>query len=261
MRRLLVALTLLALLALAGCGGSSKHASTPPPTVPVKAAPFAGTVARTTAARTVRFAQRTVLAVGGSALAAAENGTASLVERRARVYKQLASGGVPGEIVVIGPITYTNANVQAALNDPSVQPWTKLDTRRLNERDRANQADELAHAAAPAYLADGVAQPHRVGVFGRLTQYRGTVDPTRLEKRLPARVRPWLMNAVRADYPSRPFPALFWLDPQGRVSRVLVDYKTSKGTPVEIATQYSGYGVKVDVSLPRADEIKDVTPR
>src|SRR5438067_6007788 len=247
------------LLVLAGCGGSGKHASTAP-VVTVKPAPFTGTVAKTTAAGSVRFAQRTVLSVGTSTLEAAENGTASLVERRARVYKQLASGGVPGEIVVIGPITYTNANVQAALNDPSVQPWTKLDTRRLNARQQATQADELAHAAAPAYLALGVAHPHRVGVFGRLTQYRGTVDPARVAERLSPDVRAWVLKAVRADYPARPFAAQFWLDSRGRVSRVLVAYRTARGTPVVIATQYSGYGVKVDVSLPPAREIKDVTP-
>jgi len=247
----------LTLVVLASCGGSGEHSVT----VLGKPAPFAGTVARTTASRTVRFEQRTVLTVAGSTLQAAENGAASLVARRAHVYKQLASGGIPGEIVVIGAITYTNANVQAALNDPSVPPWTKLDTRKLNARERANQADELGHAAAPAYLADGVAAPHRVAFFGTLTQYRGTVDPARLAKRLPASVRPWVMNAVRANYPARPFMAQFWLDQQGRARRVLVEYRTAKGSPVAIDTRYTAFGVAIDVSLPPAGEIKDVTPR
>jgi len=247
-----------AVLALSACGGS--HATTSTTTPAAKPAPFAGTVARTTAAQTVRFAQLTQLSLSGSVLEAAENGTASLVERRAHVYKQLAGGGVPGEIVVVGPITYTNANVQASLNDPAVSPWTKLDTRKLNARQRASQADELAHAVAPAYLAAGVSQPHLVGIFGNLTEYRGTVDPTRLAGQLPPAVRSSVLKAVGADYPAHAFPARFWLDPQGRIRRVLVAYSTPKGTPVLVDTRYQAFGVKVDVSLPPAREIKDVTP-
>jgi hypothetical protein len=246
-----------AVLVLSACGGSHATSTTTPAAKP---ASFAGTVARTTAAQTVRFAQLTQLSLSGSILEAAENGTASLVKRRAHVYKQLAGGGVPGEIVVVGPITYTNANVQASLNDPAVPPWTKLDTRRLSARQRASQADELAHAVAPAYLAAGVSQPRLVGIFGNLTEYRGSIDPTRLADQVPRAVRSSVLKAVGADYPAHAFPARFWLDPQGRIRRVLVAYSTPKGTPVVVDTRYQAFGVKVDVSLPPAREIKDVTP-
>jgi hypothetical protein len=246
-------------LTLAACGGSGKNAAATTAAVVAKATPFAGTVAHTTAAGTVRFEQGTAIGKPGAVLQAFENGTASLVERHAHVYKQLPGGGVPGEIIVDGPITYTNANVQAALNDPSMPAWTRLDTRKLNARQRASEADELAHATAPAYLADGVTNPVLVGTFGRLTEYRGRVDPKRVERRLPAAARSWLAKGLRVDYPARPFPAQFWLDPEGRIRRVLVAYTTAKGTPVVIDTRYPAFGVKVKVSPP--SRVEDITPK
>ena len=252
----------LAVVALAGCGGSAKHAATTSRRSGGQARPFAGTVARTIAARTARFEQVTEINAGGSPLEASELGNVSFkLPRRAHIYKQLPTGGIPGEVIVVGPVVYANTNVQAALADPSVQPWTKLDTSRLTRAERANQVDELGHSVAPAFLADGVAQPHRVGVFGQLTQYRGTVDPALLARRLPAGVRALVMQSVRTDYPSKPFGAQFWLDPQGRVRRVVVAYKTAKGTPVAIATRYPQFGGRIDVSLPPAREVKGVTPR
>ena len=56
---------------------------------------------------------------------------------------------------MIGPFTYTNANVQAALNDPRCKPWTKLDTRKLTPKQRRDQPDELAHVRGPRHLPTG----------------------------------------------------------------------------------------------------------
>jgi hypothetical protein len=258
MRRLLLLAALI--FTAAGCG-ASKHAQTTTTTRSLDPPPFTGAAAKTTKAGTVKFEQVTSVTVSGSNLAAYETGTTSFrLPRRAHVYKQLPGGGTPGEVIVIGPYIYANVNVQAALSDPSVQPWTKLDTRKLNARERANQSDELAHAIAPAFLPEGVQKPHLVGLFGSLWLYRGTVDPTRLSDALPASLRAIVMKAVHADYPAKPFTAKFWLDARGRVRRVLVDYKTPKGSPVEVATQYSAYGTAVDVSLPPARSIKDITP-
>jgi hypothetical protein len=258
-RRALLPPVLALILALSACGSHAPQQHDAAPAGPV---PKLGTaVERTTAAGTAHFAQRTALALGGSSVQALANGTVSLRERRGRIFKQSPGGGVPGELVVLGPVVYSNANVEAALSDPSVRPWTKLDTRRLDARERASQADDLAHAVAPAYLPDGVSRPVLVATDAGRTEYRGRVDPSRLEARLPLSVRSWVMEAVRADYPNRPFVARFWLDAKGRARRVLVAYATRAGTPVSIDTRYSDFGAPIDVSLPPAREIKDISPR
>src|SRR5205814_2208307 len=93
-----------------------------------------------------------------------------------------------------------NANVEAALNDPSVKPWTRLDTRRLSARQRLAEPDEVAHVLAPAYLADGVADPKREGSEeDGTTRFTGRVDPALLARRVPPAIadRPSTLNGRR----------------------------------------------------------------
>lgn len=267
MRRFLIAI---ATAALAGCGGSSPSTQTatistlPTTTLAAPLGPtpsLAAARARTTAAGPVQFRLRIRAVVGGSPVVAEENGTISFVERRAHLYKQIPGSTVPEELVLIGPIIYTNANVQAALADPTVKPWTKLDTRRLTAKQRREQPDEFAHVIAPAYLTDGVVNAKRAssGPSGT-TRFTGVVDPARLARRVPAAERTAIAIAVRNDYVTTPFPATFWLDGRGRIRRVLVDYKTAQGTRITVDTSYSNFGAKIDVGLPASGDIKDITP-
>lgn len=196
--------------------------------------------------------------VGGSTINAEENGTASFTRRRAHLYKQIPGSPVPQELVLIGPYTYTNANVQAAIADPTVKPWTKLDTRRLTPAQTRKQPDELAHVLAPAYLADGVKAPTRIGRSpDGTTRFNGLVVPARLAARAPAA----MVAAVRNDYETKPFPASFWLDGRGRVRRVLVAYTTAQGSKITVDTTYSEFGSPIDVTLPAPGDILDISPK
>jgi hypothetical protein len=242
----LVAPLALAALVLSGCGSASSGP-----------ADLSTARAKTTAAGSVRFTLSITASLAGTKVRADENGTASFRRRRAHLYKLLPGGGLPREVVVIGPYTYSNANVQAALSDPTMKPWTKLDTRRLSAKQRRAEPDELAHVLAPAYLADGVADPKRVGSEkDGTTRFTGRVDPAVLARRVPAAI----MAAVRNDYANRPFDASFWVDELGRVRRVLVEYETDKGSTITLDTAYSEFDPGVDLTLPRADEIQDISP-
>jgi hypothetical protein len=258
--RLVVLLALAALLA--ACGGSP--ASTPATTAATTTAAqvdFTGARARTTAAGTAQFRLTITAVVGGSTITAEENGTVSFTERRAHLYKQIPGSPVPQELVLIGPYTYANGNVQAALADPTVKPWTKLDTRRLTAAQRAKQPDEFAHVLAPAYLADGVAAPRRIARSqDGTTRFAGLVDPTLLARRLPPGRRAALLQAVRNDYSTKPFAASLWLDDAGRVRRVRVSYTTPQGSRITVDTMYSSFGTKIDVALPAPGDIADISP-
>jgi hypothetical protein len=251
-------------IALAGCGGRAHVAGTTTAsttTVAVATPSFAAAGTATTAAGTVEFSLTIKAVVAGSTVEAGENGTVSFRGRRAHLYKQIPGSTVPEELVLIGPFTYTNANVQAALSDPTVKPWTKLDTRRLTAKERQNEPDELAHVVAPAYLADGVAVAKRTGAGPNgTTRFAGVVDPARLARRVPASVRASIETAVRNDYAVKAFPATFWLDSKSRVRRVLVNYKTPQGTQITVDTTYSSFGARINVTLPAAGDIKDITP-
>jgi hypothetical protein len=237
---------LLLTLALAACGGSSSAS------IVLGSKP-------TIEHGTARFTLAVAATVGGGRIVASENGTVSFVDRRAHFYKLVPGGGLPQEIVLAGPYTYANANVEAALNDPTVKPWTKRDTRRLTAKQLLERPDELAHVRAVAYLADGVAKPKRLGtetVEGtKTTRFRGTVDPARVAVRVPA-----VRRAIRDDYPAQPFPADFWVDADGRLRRVLVRYTTQKGTKITLDGGFTDFGTKVDLTVPPAGDIQDITP-
>jgi hypothetical protein len=248
----LAASVALVALTLSACGGSSSKGDQ---------VSLDGASARTAAEGTARFTLSVTADLAGTKVTADENGAVSFTHRRAHLYKLVPNSGLPQEVIVDGPYVYTNGNVQAALSDPTVKPWTKLDTRRLTASQRARQLDELAHVLAPAYLAQGVSQPHRVGVAADgTTQFTGRVDPARLARRVPASKRAAILAAVRSDYANRPFETSFWVDDQGRVRHVLVDYTTDKGTHFTIDATYTDFGVAVDRSLPPASAIQDISP-
>jgi hypothetical protein len=241
---------------LAGCAGSGHRAATT--AVPAGPVDVSQAGARTVGPGTARFTYDISGAVGGLAMRTHERGTVAFVLQQAHIYKLLTSGGIPQEIIVDGPYVYGNGNVQAALNDPSVKPWTRLDTRRLSAEQRRAQGDELAHIRAPAYLIEGVAVARRVG--GSRLHLRGIVDPHRLEARVPVAIRSSIAAAVAADFSTTPFPADFWLDAKGRVRRVRVSYATKTGGRILVDAIYSGFGAPVPLGLPSAAGTTDISP-
>jgi hypothetical protein len=244
---------LVVVLALSACGGSKRAEPD-----------FAGASGRTVASRTASFTLLIGAAVGNASVRSGETGTLSFTDRRAHFYKVLPGGGLPQEIILNGPFAYTNANVAAALKDSSVKPWTKLDTRHVPSSDSKTHPDELAHVRVVAYLADGVSGAKRIGVETvkgqRRTHFRGLVDPKRLVAHVPAEDRAALRTAVRNDYLSTPFLADFWLDDAGRVRQVRVTYRTAGGGQIFIEGGFSNFGAKIDLTLPAADKIQDITP-
>lgn len=251
MRRGLAILLLAA--GLAGCGGSA-------PSGP----DFAGARDRTVADGPAAFTLLIDAVVGGRAVRATETGTISFTKPRAHLYKLVPGGGLAQEIILDGPYAYTNANVDAAIRDRTVRPWTKLDMRRLSADQLKGQPDEFAHVRALVHLADGVTAPERIGVETvegeRATRFRGRVDPPRVVARAPAALRSSIASALRNDYPAKPFNADFWLDDEGRVRRVLVSYRTAGGTPISLDGRFSEFGSKVDLTLPDPGSIQDISP-
>jgi hypothetical protein len=245
---------LFVVVVIAGCGGSSKPAGPDP----------ANATAATVAEKTARFTLLIDAKAGGTTIQTTETGQLSFGDRLAHFYKLVPGNRIPQEAVVVGPWTYSNGNVEAALNDTSIRPWTKLDTRKLTADQRNQHPDELSHVRVLVHLPDGVRKPARIEsieVAGqKVTQYNGEVDPARVVSSAKPGARDDLRTALANDYPSRPFSASYWLDDSGRVRRVLVQYRTAGGTPIAIDGRFSAFGTAVDTRLPPADSIQDITP-
>jgi hypothetical protein len=220
--RRLLPLAILGVLAAACGGGSAKPAG------------LSSTA--TTAAGSARFTLTIHATVAGASIRTDENGTVSFARRQAHVYRLLPAGGVPQELIFDGPLAYSNANVQTAAMDPTVKPWVRS---RLGP----GAVDDVDHVRAVAYLAGATVNARRVA--GR--HWRAQVDPNRFSGTL--------RRVVRADFVAGLFPADFWLDGRGRVVRVHVAYRTSRGGRVVVDGTFSDFGTAVDVTPPPADEI------
>jgi hypothetical protein len=249
-----VPVLLLLVVALSACGGGGSSKTLDP----------ADARSATVAEGTARFTVLIDATIGGSPVRSSETGTLSFAEPKAHLYKLLPGGGVPRELIFDGPYTYSNANVEAALNDRTVKPWTKLDTRRLSAKQRSSRPDELAHVRVLVHLPDGVegaTQLDSIKVANeRVTEFRALVRPARVIAHAPAAERQSIAQALRNDYPAEPFLASFWLDDAGRVRRVLVSYNTPAGSEISLDGRFSDFGVPVDVKLPPARSIQDITP-
>jgi hypothetical protein len=247
-------LAAVATLAVAGCGSP---ASAPPPDEPVR---LGEVPARTTAADTARFTLAITGTFGGSLVTTHETGALSFTRRLAHLYKLVPGNPFPQEQIVAGPMTYSNGNVQAALSDPNVRPWTKLDTRRLAPSQR--RLEELDHVRTLAYLPGGASGATRVdgGSASGLAHYRGRVQPAAVLARVPPAQRKAVRAVLRADYAAGPFPADFWVDDRSRLRRVRVSYPTPRGGRITIVGTFAGFGAPVDVKPPAPDDLEDITP-
>jgi hypothetical protein len=256
-RRALAAAAL-AVLLLAGCGGSAKHAATTTQVGPLPS--FAKARANVLRTTTAGIDQVTTIVVSGTGVEARDTGRVAFDGSRAHIYKLSPGSRFPGEVIVIGPFTYANANIEASLQSPGVPPWTKLDTRKLSAKAASDQADELAHVLAPVYLAFGAS---RVTLRRRVTDgavFDARVDPKLVLQRVPASRRPKIVKAVRGDYPAKDFNARFWIDSRNRIRRVIAAWSTPNGTPIVVDTSYSAFGAPVNTKLPPARSIKDISP-
>jgi hypothetical protein len=249
---------LLALI-LVGCGGHAHRAATTSPPSPLPS--FAEARANVLKTKTAKVDQDTTIVVDGTEIKAHDTGRVAFDGSRAHIYKLSPGTTYPGEVIVIGPFTYTNANVEAAMQAPEVPPWTKLDTRKLSAKAAGNQTDELSHVLAPAYLALGASN---VTLRRRVADgaiFSARIDPKLVLERVPAARRTKIEKGVRSDYPAGDFNARFWVDSGNRVRRVIVAWASAKGTRFTVDTSYSLFGAPVDTKLPPARSITDITPK
>ena len=161
------------------------------------------------------------------------------------------------------PVHVHERERRAALSDPSVKPWTKLDTRRL-----AADSGRPARRARPRPRRRLPRRRRRQARTRRRDRRRrdrrisaARVDPARVVARAPAAQRAAIGTRSRNDYLAKPFPADFWLDDAGRVRRVLVDYRHGRRRRIVLDATFSDFGVEVDRTLPAANKIQDITPK
>ena len=254
MRRGLVLLILAS--TLAGCGGGASE-----PTL-------ADATQRTTADGSAAFQLTIEALVGGNPVLATETGTVSFDSRRAHLYKLVPGGGLPQEIVIDGPVVYSNANVEAAMHDTTIPPWT---TPRHPAAERESSVAQPARRArptsAPSPTSPMASRARRSARLGGGDRRRATRSVPRLRRPSPRR-RAGARGPARRPRPDAP-RRLSREVVRGRVlarraTAVSAAFTSSTGRPagtlISLDGRFSLFGSNVDLTLPAADKIKDITP-
>ena len=258
-------LALVALL-LAGCGGSSSHKATSTTTTittPVSSPSFAAARARTTRARPSPFQ-------------AADRGTCGrrhrhgrgerhrLVHRAARASLQ-ADPRLPGSRRAghARPVHLREREHPSGARRPIGQAVDEARHATPDRRATANAGRTSSRTWSPRFIsptACAVARQAGRAANGT-TRFTGVVDPARLARRVPPSVRASISTAVANDYAATPFPGDVLAGRPGAhptCPRRLPHRRRDRGSSSTPRT--AGFGSKVDVTLPAADDIADVSP-
>ena len=153
------------------------------------------------------------------------------------------------------------------MNDSTVKPWTKLDTRRLTAKQRGSEADELAARPRSRLSRYGVSGVTRLGTdppatlpaTPRISAGWSTRPPRRASAGDRAR-RHRRRGAQRLRRPS--FPGrLLARSARPHPARPCAATARRAAVTSTVNVTYSGFGTHVDLAVPPARDIEDITPR
>ena len=154
---------------------------------------------------TSRSRSRRTSAVGRSR--PRRHGVAAFVGRRAHFYKRSLVGGSRGARLRRAAHVHER-NVRRRSHDPTVKPWTKLDTRRLTAKSAAGTA-RRARACPALRPTWPTASPSRSPTAERRTARRASAAcrSGAPRRRVPAAVRPAILRPSATTTRRNPFPA------------------------------------------------------
>ena len=185
-----------------------------------------------------------------------ETGAVSFTDDRAHFYKLVPGGGLPQEIVLDGPLHVHERERRGGAE--------RLERQAVDEARHAEAPgvgceeripSELEHVRAVAYLADGVADPKRVGddtVGGeRMTHYRGPrrSGAASLRAHPPASARRCAAPCGTTISRSRSPPTSGSTTP-GACAACASTTALPAAAAIVVDGRFSDFGTKVDLTVP-----------
>ena len=239
MRRAALALLVLP-LAVAACGGKKSAAPPSDPLAAVKAA-----AAKTTAAGTERLALVASVITGGQTISVKGAGDVDSKTHLGSMHATLSLGSINGTLdeVSKGTALYVKSELLAAML-PSGKTWVRLDLAKLaTSQGISSSLFSLDPSESLAQL-QSLKNVTKVGteqVGGTsTTHYIAAIDVSKL---------PASAKAGSGKYD-------VWIGDDGYVHRVRVTIR-SKSSKAIVTTDLSGFGSKVNVTVPPASQVYD----
>jgi hypothetical protein len=262
---------LLAVLALAACGGDSDQQAstgTAPSLDAQQAVLEAG--AKTQAAKSARVSFSGEMS--GGAASGTFSGEGEFAGRQGRMTMDMdldAEGGAFSgrmEMVFDQLVVYMKFPPEIAAQLPGGKQWIKFDLQKLGEEQGIDfeqlmqlggtdpsQSLDLLRAASPDFAAVGDEEVRGV----ETTHYSGTVDMEKLAQEAPEEVRESYGRIVELTGQSR-VPVDVWIDGEGLTRRVRYEQKMPDGSTMTMTQEFYDFGVEVDVEPPPASQVLDI---
>ncbi|HEY3069886.1 MAG TPA: LppX_LprAFG lipoprotein [Gaiellaceae bacterium] len=271
MRRLAVFFSLA--LAAAACGGTggSNQATTSPSRVSSAQQAVLSAGSKTQGAKSARISFSSDIT--GGAASGTIKGDGAYSGRRGRMTMDLSGLGSAGalsgrmEVVFDSFVFYMKFPPALAQGLPGGKTWVKFDLAKLGKQQGVDfaqlmqlagtdptQSLDLLRAASTDFVEVGAEDVRGV----RTTHYRGTIDLEKVAQLAPAKARESYRRIIELSGQSK-VPMEVWIDDQGLTRRLRFEQKMTGGASMKMTEDLYDFGANVDVQLPAADQVLDIT--
>jgi hypothetical protein len=277
----LAAAALLAAFALGACGAGSSSSSSGRSTATTAGKDAASIVAAsadaTSQAKSARTSMTIDASAGGRSFAFTADGAFDFAGRSGVMTMDMGSTGLPGvsgkiEIRIVDGVLYMDMGSLFAGLSPGGQgalggkQWVKLDLTTVAGETGASGFGSLGSSDPTSILdslrgagADVQEVGHDVVRGVETTHYRGQIDLSQALAKLPAAERERAASALQS-LGTGTVPADVWIDAQGRLRKLAMDYGAASGTAQlgKVTLELFDFGTEVDVQAPPADQVTDL---
>jgi hypothetical protein len=269
MRRFLLPLAFLLVLAASACGGSGSTGTdgTPSSAAP-QAVSNAGQKSSDAGSARVSFTADFTGSASGTM-----TGEGEFSNREGHLTLQMSDlgGGAFGsgqaELVFSDLVYYMKLPEGAGLPVPPGKEWFKIDLKQLGQTQGLNleqltQLSQSDPSQALDFLQGASDDFHEVGteeVRGEpTTHYAGTIDLNKVAENAPADLAEQYKKLAEL-VPSSSVPMEVWIGDEGYVHRLRFEQKLAAGSSMTMEEELYDWGTDINVTVPSEDQVVDLT--
>jgi hypothetical protein len=262
-------------LGLAACSGSGNADGEAVETQARPASAQAAVAAAGEATQGARSARVTFTAtLEGGAAEGTFTGEGAFTERRGRMTMDLSGlggGGAFGsgklEVIFDRLVVYLRFPPEVVQGLPGARAWLKIDLAALGAQqgidfEQLLQLNQSDPTEALVYLRAAGSDFREVGTErvrgAETTRYRGTIDLRKVAAQAPAQARKSYERVIELSGKTE-LPMDVWIDEEGLARRIRFEQRLPNGAALKMTQELYDFGADVDVELPPADQVTDLT--
>jgi hypothetical protein len=201
-------------------------------------------------------------------------GKGAFSERGSRMTMDLSGLGPGGafgsgelEVVFDRLVVYLRFPPEVVQGLPGARAWLKVDLAKLGAQqgidfEQLLQFNQSDPTEALAYLRAAGSDFRELGSEEvrsvRTTRYRGTIDLRKVAAQAPAQARESYERVIELSGQTA-LPMEVWIDDDGLARRIRFEQQLPNGAALKMTVELYDFGADVDVEVPPADQVTDLT--